>query len=129
MDNNPLLNVQFEELSQEDKAIIEKATEEFQDKRLLSYGNMRDKVIQQFSLPRVLLSGQRDEDEDADKKFAMDAMHKIVREALTNHNTTFFNTFTNVMTEVMCGVPIQQTGPAYFNNTPSTTGTVAGTSK
>jgi len=96
---------------------------------MLSYGRMHDKVIQKFQLLRVLLSGQRDEDEEANKKFVVDSIHKIIHEALGNHNEVFLNMFRNVLKEVMCGVPVDQTGPAYFNASQSANGIMAGTSK
>lgn len=90
---------------------------------------MHDKVIQKFQLLRILLSGQRDEDEEANKKFVVDSIHKIIHEALGNHNEVFLNMFRNVLKEVMCSAPVDQTGPAYFNASQSANGIMAGTSK
>ena len=47
--------VRYEDLPDEDKDVIGKAIEEFQNKCLLSYTKTRDnKVVQKYPLPRVL---------------------------------------------------------------------------
>ena len=54
--NSDILMVPYEDLPNEDKDVISKAIEEFQNKCLLSYTKARDnKVIQKYPLPRVLL--------------------------------------------------------------------------
>ena len=59
--------VPYEDLPNEDKDVISKAIEEFQNKCLLSYTKMRDnKIVQKYPLPRVLLHGQTDADEAED---------------------------------------------------------------
>ena len=56
--NRDILLVPYEDLPDEDKNIIGKAIEEFQNKYLLSYTKTCDnKVIQQYPLPRVLMHG------------------------------------------------------------------------
>ena len=50
--------VPYEDLPGEDKDVISKAIEEFQNKFLLSYTRTRgNKIIQKYPLPRVLLHG------------------------------------------------------------------------
>ena len=50
--------VLYEDLPNEDKDVIGKAIEEFQNKCLLSYTKTRDnKVIHKYPLPRVLMRG------------------------------------------------------------------------
>ena len=50
--------VPYEDLPDEDKDVISKAIEEFQNKCLLSYTKTRDnKVVQKYALLRVLLHG------------------------------------------------------------------------
>ena len=62
--------VPYEDLPDEDKDVISKAIEEFQNKYLLSYTKTRDnKVIQKYPLPRVLMHGQSDTDEADDRRF------------------------------------------------------------
>ena len=57
----------YEDLPTEDKDVIGKAIEEFQNKCLLSYTKTRDnKVIQKYPMPRVLMHGQSDTDEADD---------------------------------------------------------------
>ena len=56
--NSDILMVPYEDLPNEDKDVISKAIEEFQNKCLLSYTKTRDnEVIQKYPLPRVLLHG------------------------------------------------------------------------
>ena len=56
--NNDILMVPYEDLPDEDKDVISKAIEEFQNKCLLSYTKTRDnKIVQKYPLPRVLLHG------------------------------------------------------------------------
>lgn len=79
----------------------------------------------------MLLHGQLDTQEDTDKKFVVDTVHKSIHEALKNHNEMFLNTLHNIMKEVFYGAPIDQIRPAYFNIPhPSTQGNnIAGTSQ
>ena len=56
--NSDILMVPYEDLPDEDKDVINKAIEEFQNKCLLSYTKTRDnKVVQKYPLSRVLLHG------------------------------------------------------------------------
>ena len=108
--------VPYEDLPDEDKYIIGKAIEEFQNKCLLSYTKTHDnKVIQKYTLPRVLMHGQLDTDEADDRRFFVEAINKSVHDGMLNHNTAFLNTFHNTMNEVFHGHPIDQIGPAYSN--------------
>ena len=68
--NKDIFMVPYEDLPDEDKDVIGKAIEEFQNKCLLSYTKTRDnKVIQKYPLPRVLMHGQSDIDEADDRRF------------------------------------------------------------
>ena len=59
--------VSYEDLPNEDKYVIGKAIEEFQNKCLLSYTKTYDnKVVQKYPLLRVLMHGQSDTDEADD---------------------------------------------------------------
>ena len=65
--NGDILMVSYEDLPDEDKGVISKAIEEFQNKCLLSYTKTCDnKVVEEYPLPRVLLHGQLDIDEAED---------------------------------------------------------------
>jgi hypothetical protein len=44
--NKDILNITLDELSEEDRTIINKAMEEFKEKCLLSYARMHDNIIQ-----------------------------------------------------------------------------------
>lgn len=67
MPDDEIINVAFEDLSQEHKDLIEKATEEFQNKCLESFGKIRNKIIQKNPLPRILVPGKVDQDKDTEK--------------------------------------------------------------
>ena len=123
--NNDILMVPYEDLPAEDKDVIGKAIEEFQNKCLLSYTKTCDnKVIQKYPLSRVLMHGQSDTDEADDRRFFVEAVNKSVHDAMLNHNTAFLNTFHNTMMEVFHGFPLDQVGSAYYNIPhPSTQGT------
>ena len=114
--NSDIRMVPYEDLADEDKDVISKAIEEFQNKCLLSYTKTRDnKVVQKFPLSRVLLHGQSDADEAKDRRFFVEAVNKSVHDAILNHNIVFLNTFHNTMKEVFHGYPIDQVGPVYYN--------------
>ena len=98
--NKDILMVPYEDLPDEDKDVIGKAIEEFQNKCLLSYTKTRDnKVVKKYPLPRVLMHVQSDIDKADDRRFFVEAVDKSVHDAMLNHNTTFF-TFHNTMKEV-----------------------------
>ena len=104
--------VPYEDLSDEDKDVISKAIEEFQNKCLLSYTKTHDnKVIQKYPLSRVLIHKQLDTNEADDMRFFVEAINKSVHDAILNHNTTFLNTFHNIMKQVFYRFPLDQVGP------------------
>ena len=114
--NNDILMVPYEDLPDEDKDVINKAIEEFQNKCLLSYTKTRDnKIVQKYPLPRVLLHWQIDADEAEDRRFFVETINKSVHDAMSNHNEVFLNTFHNIMKEVFHGFSIDQVGLAYYN--------------
>ena len=86
MDNQTILKVNLEDLPDEQRALIDKAIEEFREKCLLSYSRMHDSIIQKTPLARVLLHGQSDLNEEAKAKLAAQMVHKTVHESFTNHN-------------------------------------------
>ena len=68
--NNDILMLPYEDQPDEDKDVISKAIEEFQNKCLLSYAKTCDnKVVQKYPLPRVLMHEQSDIDEADDRHF------------------------------------------------------------
>ena len=85
--NSDIFIVPYEDLPDEDRNVISKAIEEFQNKCLLSYTKTRDnKVVQKYPLPKVLLHGQSDTDEAEDRRFFIEAVNKFVHDAILNHN-------------------------------------------
>ena len=107
--NDDILMVHYEDLPDEDKDTINKATEEFQKKCLLSYTKTRDStIIQKFPLPRVLLHGQTDTIEAEDRRFFTEAIDKSIRDAISSRNEAFIDTFHNAMKEAIYGIPVGQ---------------------
>ena len=96
--NDNILMVHYEDLSDEDKGTINKAIEEFQKKCLLSYTKTRDStIIRKFTLPRVLLHGQIDIVKAEERHFFMEAIDKSVQDALSSRNEAFVDAFHNIM--------------------------------
>ena len=115
LDNTAILNVTMEELSDEDKAVIEQAVEQLKQKCLMSFGRVRGKVMQKTPLPRILMPSETDARDETDKQALFDAIHKMVHDAIGNHNRTFLTTFSNIMKSTFAGFPHEKFGPAYFN--------------
>jgi len=114
--NNDILMLHYEDLPDGDKGIISKATEEFQNKCLLSYTKTRDNtIVQKFPLPRVLLHGQTDTTEAEDRRFFTEVVDKYVHDAISSQNEAFLDIFHNAMKKVIHGFPLGQVGPAYYN--------------
>ena len=91
--NNDILMPHYEDLPDGDNGIISKATEEFQNKCLLSYAKTRDNIIvQKFPLPSVLLHGQKDTTEDEDRRFFKEVVDKSVRDAIMKLSWTYSTT-------------------------------------
>ena len=58
--NNNILMLNYEDLPDGDKDIISKATEEFQNKCLLSYTKTRDNtIVQKYPLPESYCTGRQ----------------------------------------------------------------------
>ena len=75
--------VPYVDLPDEDKDVIGKAIEKFQNKCLLSYTKIRDnKVVQKYPLPRVLMHGQSDTDKADDSHFFVEAINKSIHDAM-----------------------------------------------
>ena len=103
----------------------QQATEEFQNKCLLSYTKTRDNIIvPKFPLPRVLLHEHTNTTEAEDRHFFTKIVNKSVRDAISSHNEAFLDIFHNAMKEAIHGFLVGQVGLAYYNIPhPSTQGT------
>ena len=76
--NRDILMMPYEDLLDEDKDVISKAIEEFQNRCLLSNTKTCDnKIIQKYPLPRVLIYGQSGTDEADDRRFFVDACNTL----------------------------------------------------
>ena len=106
----------YEDLPNGDKGIISKATEEFQNKCLLSYTKTHENtIVQKFPLLRVLLYGQTDTNEAEDRRFFKEIVDKSIRDAMSSHNEAFMDVFHNASKEAIHGFPVGQGRPAYYN--------------
>ena len=65
--DNKTTNVSLEELSEEQKQLVEKTTNDFRTKCLESFRKTHGNVHQKFAMPQIVLSGQRQEDTEAEK--------------------------------------------------------------
>ena len=108
--------VYYEDLPDEDKDTINKATEEFRKKCLLSYTKTCDStIIQEFPLPRVLLHGQTDTVEAKERRFFTEAIDKSISDALSSRNEAFVDAFHNAMKEAIHGISVGQVGSTCYN--------------
>ena len=95
--NDNILMVHYEDLPDEDKGTINKATEEFQKKCLLSYTKTHDNtVIRTFPPPRVL-HGHTNIVEAEDRRFFTEAIDKSIHDAISSRNEAFIDAFHNAM--------------------------------
>ena len=112
---NNILDVTKEELDEEQKQVIERAAQQLKHKCLVSFGKIRGKVVLKQPMPRVLMPGETDTTDKEEQQFMMDLFNKMINEAITNHQAYFLKTFGNIMKEIFAGFPVNQMGPAYFN--------------
>jgi hypothetical protein len=88
----------YDDLSDEDKEIINKAMQGLQNNCLMSCSKTcDDRVIQKYPLPRILAHGQLDASEAKDRQCFMDSINKAICDAMQEHNTTFLYAFDNTM--------------------------------
>ena len=90
-----------------------------------SFGKTRNKIIQKTPLPKIIASGERENDTEKDRQMSQDAIYEHVHHALINQSGLFMNTLRNVVRDAMSGSLMQEQtiGPAYFHTSPSATGT------
>ena len=111
MNYDAILKVNIEDLPDDQRALIDKAAEEFREECLLSYSRMHDSVVHKTPLLRVLPHGQSDLNKEAKARIATQMVHKTIHEAFMNHNQVLANTISDVMKEVFFGAPVDQVGP------------------
>jgi hypothetical protein len=111
-DNNAIIDLMFEELSEAEQALITKAQEQLNEKCLLPFEKTRDgKIFQKSLLPRVLMPGERDPDVDLQSNYMSDMVHYTVNQAIGSHNKIFLNTLQGVMSDVIHKGPHKPVGP------------------
>lgn len=99
-DNEAILDVKMDELSEEDQKIITDGIKEFEKKCLLCFTKTRGrdaKIIQKTDLPTVLLDGHVPKATIEDKEVFEEIMYKILAETVHNHISAFLKTFWNIM--------------------------------
>jgi hypothetical protein len=111
-----ILNVTFEELSEEWCNTIERAMQQFKDKCMLSYAKDHEaEIYQKTYLPRVLLDGQPDPNDTIARHAMYETINQAMSTMLVNHNDVFLASLTNSLKESL-GAGIQSRGPAYSNH-------------
>jgi hypothetical protein len=96
-----VLDVTLNELSSEHQLILKEAVEQFQQKCLLSFSKNRSGVpFLRTEMPRVLMPGETDATTAAEKQEAFAMVRQAMEEIMARHNTTFLNSFRQMMVGV-----------------------------
>jgi hypothetical protein len=96
-----ILDVTLNELSSEHQLILKEAVEQFQQKCLLSFSKNRSGVpFLMTDMPRVLMPGETDATTAAEKQEAFAMVWQAMEEIMARHNTTFLNSFRQMMVGV-----------------------------
>ena len=64
------------------------------------------KVYLKVDFPKILLPGETVEGDEVDRRFLVDQIHKIVNEAITNHQSHFLKTLGNIMKAIFTSEPL-----------------------
>jgi len=97
-DNAQVLDVTMDELPENMKELVQQACDQFQHKCLMSFSkNKSNRVFQKQSLSRVLLPRQTDYTEEEDVQKMAELVYKAIGDTMTNHHSTFLNTFRAIM--------------------------------
>jgi hypothetical protein len=99
-DINDVLDVTIEELSTEQQLQLKEAIDQFQQKCLMSFSKNRSGVpYLKSDMPRVLLPREPNTSaQEKQKGFGM--VQKALEDIMTRHNTTFLNSFQQMMVGV-----------------------------
>lgn len=119
-----ILDITFEELSEDHQLMLKTAADQFIKKRLLSFAKNRSGApFLKSDLPRVLLPGQSDLAENEEREKFSGLLYKALGKTMTNHNAAFLNSFRHIMVSIFgqhVDKPFEQAhgqlgGPTYFN--------------
>jgi hypothetical protein len=96
-----ILDLTLNELSSEHQLILKEAVEQFQQKCLLSFSKNRSGVpFLRIDMPRVLMAGETDATTAAEKQETFAMILQAMEEIMARHNTTFLNSFQQMMVGV-----------------------------
>jgi hypothetical protein len=100
-DIHDVMDVAFDDLSPEQQVQLKDAIDQFQQKRLMSFGKNRSGVpYLQSDMPRVLLPGEPDTTSTQEKQEALNAFWKTIESVMVKHHTTFLTMFKHMMVGV-----------------------------
>ena len=100
-DLKDIMDVTLEELPEEHQQMVKTAAEQFIKKCLLSFAKNRSGApFLKTDLPRVLLPGQSDLNEDEEREKFSGLLYKALGDTMTNHNAAFLNSFRCIMISI-----------------------------
>jgi hypothetical protein len=107
-DISDILDVAIEDLSPEKLQQLKDATDQFQQKCLMSFKKNRSGIpYLKNEMPRVLLSGETDATTLQEKEVAMQAFRNAAEDVLSKHDRAFLGVFKQMMVSIF-GPGIEQ---------------------
>jgi hypothetical protein len=96
-----VLDVTLNELSSDHQLLLKEDVEQFQQKCLMSFSKNRSGVpFLKTDVPRVLMPGETNATAAAEKQEAFAMIRQAMEEIMARHNTTFLNSFRQMMVGV-----------------------------
>jgi hypothetical protein len=97
-DIQDVLDVTFNELSSEQQLLLKEATEQLQQKCLMSFSKNRGGVpFLKSEMPRVLMPEETDTTAAAGKQEVFGKIQQTMEDIMARHNTAFLNSFRQMM--------------------------------
>jgi hypothetical protein len=101
-DISDILDVAIEDLSPEQLQQLKDATDQFQQKCLMSFKKNRSGVLYlKNEMPRVLLSGESDATTLQEKEECMQAFRDAAEDVMSRHHRAFLGVFKQMMVGVL----------------------------
>jgi hypothetical protein len=100
-DIQAVMVVTFNELFSEQQLQLKEATDQFQQKCLMSFSKNRSGVLfLRTDMPRILMPGESDATSAAEKQEAFAMIQQTMEEIMARDNTTFLNSIRQMMVGV-----------------------------
>jgi hypothetical protein len=100
-DIHDVMDVTMDDLSREQRIQLKDASDQFQQKCLMSFGKNRSGVpYLKSDMPRVLLPGEPDTTTAEEKQETMNAFQQIMESIMVKHHTAFLTMFKQMMVGV-----------------------------